>query len=98
MSHLHPSPLSLPSPITIPHRKKYNKDINWSLNQTVNHSETFDKNLMVYILMLFFQKEMENINLKWIDINVFCIVSMSAVLIVSLCPADKESFSDLLQI
>ena len=39
-----------------------------------------------------------NLNPKWIDINVFCIVSMSAVLIVSLCPADKESFSDLLQI
>ena len=63
----------------------------------MNDSETFNKNLMVYMLM-FPRKRWENINLKWIDINVFCIVSMSAVLIVSLCPADMESFSDLLQI
>ena len=41
---------------------------------------------------------MGNINPKWMDINVFCIVSMSEVLIVPLWPADKESFSDLLQI
>ena len=30
-----------------PSEEKYNKDINWSLNQTVNDSKTFNQNLMV---------------------------------------------------
>ena len=77
----------------------------------MNDSKTFNQNLMVLAFeyvrpcackcYYFYQKEMGKhkiINLKWIDITVFCIVSMSAVLMVSLCPADKESFSDLLQI
>ena len=49
------------------------------------------------ICFYWYKKEMEKKS-EWIYINVVCIVSMSEVLIVPLWPADKESFSDLLQI
>ena len=49
-----------------PSEEKYNKDINWSLNQTVNDSKTFNQNLMVLHanFFIFTRKRWENINNK----------------------------------
>lgn len=41
-----------------PSQEKYNKDIIWSLNQTVNDGKTFNQNLVVCMFILFSQKEM----------------------------------------
>ena len=56
MSHLCPTQSALPH--YHPSQEKYNKDIIWSLNQTVNDGKTFNQNLVVCMFILFSQKEM----------------------------------------